>query len=169
MGDAEQREVLLDQEHPWPGLVSFTEANRAFFFGREQEVADLARMVRQESLTVFFGKSGLGKSSMLRACLAPLLREAEFVPIYIRLNHIEASLPLEDQVEISIQEVLDNDQIDAPRPIREETLWEYFHKKGCDWWDRENRLVKLLIFDQFEELLTADRTTRPARPAQRPF
>jgi hypothetical protein len=147
--------VILDHDHPWPGLVSFSEANSPFFFGRERETEELARLVRQETLTVFFGKSGLGKSSILRAGVSPILREAEFVPIYIRLNHDEAAPPLEDQVEIAIEEVLDREQIDASKPIRAETLWEYFHKKDNDWWDIENRLVKpVLIFDQFEELMT---------------
>lgn len=147
--------VVLDHDHPWPGLVTFTEANYSFFFGREREVAELARLVRQETLTVFFGKSGLGKSSILRAGLTPLLRDSDFVPIYIRLNHAEAAPPLEDQVEVAIEKVLEQERVEAPKPVRAETLWEYFHKKESDWWDAENRLVKpILIFDQFEELMT---------------
>src|SRR6266567_7811037 len=57
----ERGEIHLDRDHPWPGLISFTEADHSFFFGREREVAELARMVRQETATVLFGKSGLGK------------------------------------------------------------------------------------------------------------
>jgi tetratricopeptide (TPR) repeat protein len=158
--------VLLDQDHPWPGLVSFSEANQFFFFGREREVKELERLVRQETLTVFFGKSGLGKSSILRAGLAPLLRESEFIPVYIRLNHAEAAPLLEDQVEIAIEEVFEQEQIDGPRPIRSESLWEYFHKKKSDWWDSANRRVKpVLVFDQFEELMTVgqENPTRSSR------
>ena len=83
------REIHLDRDHPWPGLISFSEADHSFFFGREREVAELARMIRQETATVFFGKSGLGKSSILRAGVSPLLRDSEFVPIYIRFNHAD--------------------------------------------------------------------------------
>jgi WD40 repeat protein len=151
----EHSEIHLDRDHPWPGLISFTEADHSFFFGREREVAELARVIRQETVTVFFGKSGLGKSSILRAGVSPLLRESEFVPIYVRLNHAEGAPPLEDQVEIRMEEVFEREQIEAPRPVRSETLWEYFHKRDCDWWDSNNRLVRpVLIFDQFEELLT---------------
>lgn len=153
-------EVHLDRDHPWPGLVSFTEADHSFFFGREREVSELARMIRQEPVTVFFGKSGLGKSSILRAGVSPLLRDSEFVPIYIRLNHAEEAPPLEDQIEIKFEEVFAEEHIEAPKPVRAETLWEYFHKKDCDWWDSNNRLVKpVLIFDQFEELLTVGQST----------
>src|SRR3954469_6548150 len=100
----ERGEIHLDRDHPWPGLISFTEADHSFFFGREREVAELARMIRQETATVFFGKSGLGKSSILRAGVSPLLRDSEFVAIYIRLNHADGSPPLEHQVQARLEE-----------------------------------------------------------------
>jgi WD40 repeat protein len=163
---AEPAETHVDHDHPWPGLISFTEADHSFFFGREREVAELARMIRQETATVFFGKSGLGKSSILRAGVSPLLRDSEFVPVYIRLNHAEEAPPLKDQVETRLEEVCAQEQIEAPKPARSEALWEYFHKKECDWWDSHNRLVKpILIFDQFEELLTVGQSN-PVRAAR---
>jgi tetratricopeptide (TPR) repeat protein len=147
--------VVVDAEHPWPGLVSYTEEGSAYFFGREQEVGELVRLVRQETLTVLFGKSGLGKSSILRAGLAPVLRASEFLPIFIRLDHSATSPSLESQVKARITSALTVEQIDADRPLADETLWGYFHRRGHDWWDAENRLLKpVLIFDQFEELLT---------------
>jgi hypothetical protein len=153
-------EVHVDKDHPWPGLISFGEADHSFFFGREREVVELARIVRQETVTVFFGKSGLGKSSILRAGVSPVLRESAFIPIYIRLNQAEESPPLGDQVKIRIEEIFAQEQIDGPKPMRQETLWEYFHKKECDWWTADNRLVRpVLIFDQFEELLTTGQST----------
>lgn len=159
-------DLHLDAEHPWPGLISFSEADHDFFFGREREVAELARVIRQKTVTVFFGKSGLGKSSILRAGVSPLLRQSEFIPVCIRLNHDEAAPPLEHQVEMAIEEVLIAEKIEATKPVRAETLWEYFHKKENDWWDPDNRLVKpVLIFDQFEELLTLGQST-PERAAR---
>ncbi|MDR4516077.1 MAG: hypothetical protein MRK00_01580 [Nitrosomonas sp.] len=145
----------LNRDHPWPGLKAFTEDNAAYFFGRRQEIEDLSRIVRQETLTVLYGKSGLGKTSILRAGVSPMLRKSGFLPVYIRLNHYEETLPLEDQVEVFIEKAIASDGIEAPYPIREETLWEYFHKKNNDWWDQDNQLLKpVLIFDQFEEILT---------------
>jgi tetratricopeptide (TPR) repeat protein len=161
-----REDVLLTAENPWPGLVSFSETNQAFFFGRDQEIADLARLITQETLTVLFGKSGLGKSSILNAGLAPVLRKSEFVPIYIRLDYSEDAPALAEQIKARIEETLDAEKIDAPRPGLAESLWEYFHTKGRDWWDHDNRLVKpVLICDQFEELLTIGQDT-PARAAR---
>jgi ABC-type transport system involved in cytochrome bd biosynthesis fused ATPase/permease subunit len=59
--------AAIDRENPWPGLASFTEEARAFFFGREKETDELVRLVRRNTLTVLFGQSGLGKSSLLQA------------------------------------------------------------------------------------------------------
>lgn len=146
--------IHLTPENPWPGLVSFSEVNEAFFFGRENEIIDLARRVRNESLTVLFGKSGLGKSSLLQAGLAPELRRSAFIPIYIRLHYGDRASSLGEQVVEHIRATMDREGIEGPRPTSRETLWEYFHAKDADWWDAENQLVKpVLMFDQFEELL----------------
>ena len=45
----------VSAESPWPGLTSFTEDARAFFFGREKETDELVRLVRRNTLTVLFG------------------------------------------------------------------------------------------------------------------
>ena len=44
------------------------------FHGRDEEAAELARRVQRKNLTVLFGQSGLGKTSLLRAGLVPRLR-----------------------------------------------------------------------------------------------
>jgi hypothetical protein len=106
----------LDADNPWPGLASFQEQNHAFFFGRDQEIQQFARLVRRELLSVLFGKSGLGKSSLLKAGLFPLLREKLYVPIYIRLNHIETTPPLVEQITQDISDVIKQQSIDAPLP-----------------------------------------------------
>ncbi|MDM0053008.1 hypothetical protein [Variovorax sp. J22R115] len=57
----------LTPAHPWPGLASFTEADRALFRGRERETDELARSVRREALKVLLGRSGLGKTLLIGA------------------------------------------------------------------------------------------------------
>ena len=86
----------VDASNPWLGLASFTEETRAFFFGREEEVAELARRVQRKLLTVLFGQSGLGKTSILRAGLVPRLREQGYCPVYVRIDYSrEAPEPAE--------------------------------------------------------------------------
>ena len=63
---------LPEQEHnPYPGLASFTEADADRFFGRETEAAALWRKITSQRLLAVIGPSGVGKSSLLRAGVAP--------------------------------------------------------------------------------------------------
>jgi hypothetical protein len=85
---------VVDAEHPWPGLESFTERDCEYFNGRDEEIADLFRLDSRDTLTVLFGQSGLGKTSLLKAGLFPKLVAADFLPIYIQLTHSDAAEPL---------------------------------------------------------------------------
>ena len=73
-------QLRLDAERPWPGLVAFHEADAAFFHGRDSDIGNLYRMVMRERLTVLFGMSGLGKTSLLQAGLFPKLRDENLLP-----------------------------------------------------------------------------------------
>src|SRR5678815_5226896 len=80
-------EAAVDEEHPWLGLASFTEETRAYFYGREDEIAELCRRVQRKLLTILFGQSGLGKTSILRAGIVPRLRPEGYCPVYVRIDY----------------------------------------------------------------------------------
>jgi hypothetical protein len=82
--DIALRPPLDSTARPWPGLDAFSEALQAFFFGRAAETEELYRRIRGETVTLLFGQSGLGKTSLLRAGLTPRLRAA-FLPVFVRL------------------------------------------------------------------------------------
>ncbi len=67
--------MQLDKDNPWPGLESFEEDAHAFFFGRDREIKLLRDHVLDSQVTVLYGRSGLGKTSLLQAGLFPSLRE----------------------------------------------------------------------------------------------
>ena len=54
--------LRIDRENPWPGLFPYSEDASAFFNGREQETAELLRLVKRDVLCLLYGQSGLGKS-----------------------------------------------------------------------------------------------------------
>jgi len=68
------------------GLLPFQEADRKHFYGRELDTQALHAMVTHELFRfgVLFGDSGCGKTSLVRAGLAPKLWEEGFVPLYCR-------------------------------------------------------------------------------------
>jgi hypothetical protein len=78
---------LPSLEHPWLGLESFHEETRAFFFGREAEIAELLLRLRSQPLLVLYGRSGLGKTSVLTAGLIPRLRAEGWRPQLLRLRY----------------------------------------------------------------------------------
>ena len=61
---------------PYKRLLSYGPEDRAIFFGRQAESEELLALVRANQVTVLYGASGTGKSSLLGAGLIPLL-EAE--------------------------------------------------------------------------------------------
>ncbi|MFL5943624.1 MAG: hypothetical protein ACJ75L_10215 [Gaiellaceae bacterium] len=70
---------------PYKGLSAFedSELDALLFFGREREVAAVAANVLASRLTVLYGPSGVGKSSLLRAGVARRLRELSGAPVVV--------------------------------------------------------------------------------------
>jgi WD40 repeat protein len=150
--------AAVDAQNPWPGLEAFTEQDQNYFYGREAEVDELHRLVMRERLTILFGVSGLGKTSLLQAGLFPVLRHENLLPVRIRLNYSEGMPDLSSQIKDTITTEAAAASIEAPS--LEGTLWESFHRVHADFWSARNRVVTpLLVFDQFEETFTRGRET----------
>src|SRR3954447_3785929 len=93
--------AVVSAENPWPGLLSFREADQRWFQGRREETAELLQHVKRERLTILFALSGIGKSSVLQAGLFPALRRLDpfpIFPVYIRLDYTAQNLDLRAQV-----------------------------------------------------------------------
>jgi conflict system STAND superfamily ATPase/tetratricopeptide repeat protein len=147
----------VDDSNPWIGLASFTEESRKYFYGREDEVAELARRVQRKLLTVLFGQSGLGKTSILRAGLVPRLRGQGYCPVYVRVDYSrEAPEPAEQLKQAIARTARRSGQwTQAGVATEGETLWEFLHHRDDVLLDEHGEtLIPLLIFDQFEEVFT---------------
>ena len=147
----------VDRENPWPGLATFTEAQRAFFHGRDEEIRELTRRLERKTLTVLFGQSGLGKSSLLQAGVFPRLRSAGYCPIYVRLDHSPDALPLAEQIKPTVTAATSLMGVwsQGGVAVAGESLWEYFHHRDDILRGGSGQLlIPLLVFDQFEELFT---------------
>lgn len=149
--------AAVDPQNPWLGLASFTEETRAYFHGRDEEVAELGRRVQRKLLTILFGQSGLGKTSILRAGLVPRLRPEGYCPVYVRLDYGRESPPPSEQIKQAILRTTATAGNWSQPGVSQtgETLWEFLHHRDDVLRDDAGRtLIPLLIFDQFEEIFT---------------
>jgi Novel STAND NTPase 1 len=151
----------VDEKNPWLGLASFTEETRQYFYGREEEVAELARRVQRKLLTVLFGQSGLGKTSILRAGLVPRLRSQGYCPIYVRIDYAREAPEPAEQIKQAIARTArrSGEWTQVGVAVAGESLWEFLHHRDDVLHDEFGAmLIPLLIFDQFEEIFTLAQT-----------
>lgn len=150
--------------NPWPGLAPYTEQQRDLFFGREAEIEELLRLIERETLTILFGRSGSGKSSLLHAGVIPRLRTGLYFPVLLRLNFADAEVDPVAQVKGIAQAAAKSNGLEVDSSLSDTstaTLWEFFHSTDF-WGPRNDRLTPLLIFDQFEEAFTIGRDQKQA-------
>lgn len=140
------------KQYRYPGATPFTTGQQHIFFGRKQDTEDLCRLIRREALVVLYGKSGLGKSSLLNAGIVPaFLEEGVYTPIVIRFG------------------AWTEGKTETPLHLTKAALTEAFQAdtfltallpgEGSLWYHAKNRQLNgggrpLLLFDQFEELFS---------------
>ncbi|AEF99997.1 WD40 repeat domain-containing protein [Methylomonas methanica] len=163
----------IDAEHPWPWLDAFPEYAEQFFNGRDDEKAALFRCVLSAPVTVLFGKSGLGKSSLLQAGLFPQLRGERLLPIYMRLLHDPNAADLSAQLAKRFSEEIHKSHTAAASPplhyryrqnqededaepiILTDDLWADLHRNDIELVDETGkRWQPVFVLDQFEEIFT---------------
>lgn len=136
-------------ENPWMGLAPYTEGTT--LYGRGEECLVLSEIIKNNTVSVVFGKSGIGKSSLLSAGISPLLRKENYIPIRIRLVHNTGTSYVE-QIKKSIRDAVTcEDQLAASLP--EFGLWDFFHRNVFHSAKGEE-CIPVIILDQFEEIYT---------------
>ena len=135
------------------GLESYTEAQSNIFFGRDKEIDKLTNLIKNNTLTIVFGKSGTGKTSLLNAGVFPKVRKDYFLPFRVRLEFKEDNPKLVIQIKNILKSEIDKYGFKVESyPGDKTTLWEYFHSEPL-W----KSVTPILIFDQFEEIFTLAR------------
>ncbi|MEO8765961.1 MAG: hypothetical protein ABI416_16795 [Ginsengibacter sp.] len=147
------------------GLQSYTEAQADIFYGRDEEIDRLTNLIKANTLTIVFGKSGTGKTSLLNAGVFPRLRKDYSLPFRIRLEFNDDSPDLVTQIQNILQSEINKYGFKTETTPSSQTLWEYFHSEPL-W----KSITPILIFDQFEEIFTlAKKSTRFGNEQQATF
>ncbi|MCB0127483.1 MAG: ATP-binding protein, partial [Caldilineaceae bacterium] len=140
---------------PYRGLMPYATADYAYFFGRDQEIATIGANLETARLTLFYGPSGVGKSSVLCAGVMHRLTAyaqenfaaagvAEQIPIYFNRWAREPQLGLSQ----ALAATLDRFRVEAagtPPPLTAPLLSQ------LQQWSARTNSDLLLILDQFEE------------------
>jgi hypothetical protein len=72
--------------NPFPGPQAYDRQDQPYFFGRDDEIEELTSLVLTTSATLVYAPSGAGKSSLLRAGVAPVL-ERDFDVLVLPTVH----------------------------------------------------------------------------------
>ena len=149
--------------NPWKGLDSYKEKEK--IYGRDEETEVLFSRIEYNVQTVVYGRSGIGKSSIINAGIFPKARRAGMMPVSIRLIHTtdteNPSDPYLAQIRRAIESELAQsggkaEQLVEQCGTHEETLWEYLHRYR--FFGADGMVLKpLLVFDQFEEIFTLEK------------
>ena len=65
----------IPEGNPYRGLLPFESQHRALFFGRQSEIGTLVDRLRTEPFVLVAADSGVGKSSVCRAGVLPIIKE----------------------------------------------------------------------------------------------
>lgn len=123
---------------PYRGIRPFRYEDHPIFFAREREAERLASLVSVYRGTMLYGETGAGKSSLINAGLLPRALELGFHPERVRVQPRAG--------EAFVVEPLGGD--DAGRTVLSTAELEQRVEAAC-------ALQRpLLVFDQFEELVT---------------
>jgi len=164
--------------NPFPGLRSFEENEDLLFFGREKQVTELVKKLRQVKFLAVIGSSGSGKSSLVKSGLIPSLHSGfmsgagsnwkvcTFRPGNNPIGNMAKALTENEILYNNIQTEEDKFTFSA---ITESTLRrssnglvEVYKQSGID---SKNNL--LFLVDQFEEIFRFSKLEKDAKEGKR--
>ncbi len=145
-------------ENPYVGPRAFRLGER-FFFGRERETRELTDLLTAERVVILHAPSGAGKTSLIQAGLIPALApDFDVLPV-IRVGRPRTpGLPpgvnrYLFSTLVSVEALLPPEQQTPASQLADLSLADYLTKRAAAGADKK---PQLLIFDQFEEVLTLD-------------
>jgi len=135
------------EQRPYRGMQQFSEQHKDLFFGRSKPIDEIFDLLKNNLLAVIFGKSGIGKSSLINAGLLPKLRENFYLPVLIRIPFSDARVDPLAYTRACIEAEVKRYIFKGFVYPEDTTLWQFFREANYSG----GAVVPVLIFDQFEE------------------
>jgi hypothetical protein len=142
----------------YPGPKPFTSNEQALFFGRKEETDKLNQLVYNNRITVLFGRSGYGKSSLVQAGVVPYFSSEVIKYKVIQVRFTSPQSPrtgknrLQAQLITELRQMIENESLflDTLTGNEGASLWQVF--KTLQWTIRKKNAGILFVLDQFEEV-----------------
>ncbi|HRI50710.1 MAG TPA: SUMF1/EgtB/PvdO family nonheme iron enzyme, partial [Pseudomonadota bacterium] len=153
----------IPEGNPYRGLLAFEAQHRALFFGRKSEIGTLIDRLRTESFLLVAADSGVGKSSLCRAGVLPLVTDGALggscsyttavlvpgrKPLVSLCSAVAAALSCEESV---LQTAIEKSPMSFARTLRK----QLGAGRGI-----------MLFLDQMEELVTIGDPTQSAQVSE---
>ena len=143
-------------ERPYKGLMPYDEADAPFFFGREAEQEIISANLMASRLTLLYGPSGVGKSSVLRAGVVRHLRvlaeqnllergTPEFAVVVFNAWRDDPITALAAEVEKGVSSFLAGHKTNETEKVKGSLV------DTLRFWSEQIDGDLLIILDQFEE------------------
>ena len=154
---------------PYVGLAPYGERDAEWFFGREREIELIVANLRASRLTLLYGESGVGKSSVLLAGVMPHLRRIQDADRALAAaTEARGHLALVDPPSLAVAMLRDWREAPLPRLAAaiHTAVVEASGDTAIEPWDGEEPLADrlreytrrvrtiLVVLDQFEEYFT---------------
>lgn len=153
------------RQNPWAGLSSYEDPAKSkkslIFCGRNNDTIDVTRLIDDNFFVTLYGKSGIGKTSLLNAGVFPALRRRQYTPLSLRLRMTDETLSFQEIITKAIERAVceSGGSIDIFNVVDEsidfsaiDYLWRWFARRK--FYNSEGKITfPVVIFDQFEETL----------------
>jgi len=149
MGEPSMINTGVLQRNPFPGSRPFFSAEDQFFFGRDDAVSEVLKILLKKRFVALVGASACGKTSLIQSGIIPALlsdMKEEWVPVFIR----PGKRPIESLIR-GFQKVFSKkiSESDVHAFLRNtNSLGDFLIEKGLGNYNY------FLVVDQFEELFT---------------
>jgi len=159
----------LSARQPFPGLRPFAAGDHDYFFGRDDQIYSLYRLLDRSRFVAVVGSSGSGKSSLVRAGLLPLLeteRDASGGPLWRIIEMRPGDRPIDNLAEGLIALHAGDDPTDLE--VLSERIPFVLRRSSFGLRDALDELgiapdsPVIFVIDQFEELFRFSRRGAPA-------
>lgn len=145
-------------KNPWLGLASYEEPKNDGtdyqFCGRDEETIEMVRLIDNNLFITLYGSSGIGKTSLLRAGVIPILRRKDYFPLYVRLSQEPKEIPYAEAIVRKLQSngLTEEKGVEMKHPDAGNRLflWEYF--ATTRFLNEGREVYPVIILDQFEEV-----------------